>query len=76
MHLPQCSADIYHLPFFVTNGRIHDAVLDHINSANLGWKQRSFPHALATIESSQLVHRFLVVHGAYLPQEARDFNYF
>ncbi len=76
IHPPQCPIGTSHVPFFVTNGRIHDVVLDHINTANLGWTQRNFPHALTTIESSQLVHRFLAVHGAYLPQEAHDFQSF
>ena len=74
VNLPQCPATAQHLPFFVTNGRIDDVVLDYINTANLGWKQRSFLHPLRVIEKSQLVHRFVAAHGAYLPQEASDFQ--
>ncbi len=76
VNLPQCPTGAQHLPFFVTNGRIEDVVLDYINNANLGWRQRRFPHPLAAIEKSQLVHRFVAIHGAYLPQEASDFQLF
>jgi hypothetical protein len=76
VNIPQCPAGAQHIPFFVTNGRIDDTVLDYINTANLGWKQRNFPHPLAAIEKSQLVHRFVTAHGAYLPQEASDFQLF
>src|SRR5216683_2719353 len=44
VHLPQCPPNSRHLPFFVTNGRVDDVVLDYINTANLGWQQRDFPH--------------------------------
>jgi hypothetical protein len=74
VNLPQCPADVPHVPFFVTNGRVDDVVLDYINTANLGWKQRGFVHPLVVIEKSQLVHRFLAIHGTYLPHEASDFQ--
>ncbi len=76
VNLPQCPTTTQHLPFFVTNGRIDDVVPYYINTANLGWKQRNFPHPLTVIEKSQLVHRFVAIHGAYLPQEASDFQLF
>jgi hypothetical protein len=76
VNLPQCPTGAQHLPFFVTNGRIDDVVLDYINTANIGWRQRGFSHALAAIEKSQLVHRFVAAHGAYLPHEASDFQSF
>ena len=76
VNLPQCPASTPHIPFFVTNGRIDDVVLDYINTANLGWKQRNFQHPLRVIEKSLLVHRFLSVHGTFLPQEASDFQLF
>jgi hypothetical protein len=74
--LPQCSSDAWHVPILVTNGRIDDVVLDYINTANRGWSQRDFPNPLEVIEKSQLVHRFVTAHGAYLPQEASDFKLF
>lgn len=74
VNLPQWPKDSKHLPFFVTSGRVDDVVLDYINTANLGWSQRGFQHPLAVIERSQLVHRFVAVHGAFLPQEAKDFQ--
>jgi hypothetical protein len=76
INLPQCQPIPSHAPFFVTNGRVDDVVLDYINTANLGWRQRNFPHPLQVIEKSQLVHRFIAVHGAYLPHEASDFQQF
>jgi hypothetical protein len=76
VNLPQSPTLGSHVPFFVTNGRIDDVVLDYINTANLGWKQRNFQHPLGVIEKSQLVHRFVSVHGAYLPHEASDFQLF
>jgi hypothetical protein len=76
VNVPQCPVGAQHLPFFVTNGRIDDVVLDYINTANLGWKQRGFSHPLAAIEKSQLVYRFVAAHGGYLPHEASDFQLF
>ncbi|MGC1361708.1 MAG: hypothetical protein WA419_10165 [Silvibacterium sp.] len=74
--LPQCPSNSPHTPFFVTNGRVDDVVLDYINAANTGWQGRSFPHPLEVIQKPQLVHRFIAAHGAYLPQEASDFQQF
>jgi len=74
VNLPQCPENSKHLPFFVTSGRVDDVVLDYINTANLGWSQRGFQHPLGVIERSQLVHRFVAVHGAFLPQEVKDFQ--
>ena len=74
VNLPQCPPNSKHMPFFVTSGRVDDVVLDYINAANLGWQQRGFANPLAVIEKSQLVHRFVTVHGAYLPHEAKDFQ--
>ena len=74
INLPQCQPISDHVPFFVTNGRIDDVVLDYINTANLGWQRRSFHHPLHVIEKSQLVHRFIAVHGTFLPHEASDFQ--
>jgi hypothetical protein len=74
--LPSCEGLAAHFPYFVTNGRINDAVFDHINAANIGWQQRHLPHALQTLDRNQLVPRFVAVHGAYLPSEAKDFQKF
>lgn len=74
VNLPQCPSGAKHMPFFVTSGRVDDVVLDHVNTANIGWSQRGFQHPLAVIERSQLVHRFVAAHGAFLPQESKDFQ--
>jgi hypothetical protein len=58
----------------VTNGRVEDAVLDYINTANMGWERRKFPNPLRTIEKSALVRQFTDLHGAFLPKETRDFQ--
>ncbi len=76
VNIPQSPGLMDHVPFFVTNGRIEDVVLAYITTANLGWKDRRFPHSLEVLERSQLVHRFVAVHGAYLPHEAREFQLF
>jgi len=74
INIPQCPAGLSHMSFFVTSGRVDDVVLDYINTGNLGWRERRFLHGLAVIEKSQLVHRFVSVHGTFLPQEAKDFQ--
>ena len=72
--LPAVSSTEWHEPFLVTNGRVEDAVLDHINTANMGWERRKFPNPLRTIEKSALVRQFTELHGAFLPKETRDFQ--
>ena len=74
VNLPQLSVIASHYPFFVTNGRVDDVVLDYINTANLGWKQRGLEHPLKVIEGAQLVSRFMAAHGTFLPKEAKDFK--
>jgi hypothetical protein len=74
--LPSCEGLSEHIPYFVTNGRINDVVFDYINAANIGWQQRKFNHPLRTLDKNQLVPRFVAVHGAYLPSEAKDFQEF
>ena len=76
IHLPAVVSDEWHEPYLVTNGRVEDAVLDHINMANEGWSRRSFPNPLRTIEKSNLVRQFTELHGAFLPKETRDFQAF
>jgi hypothetical protein len=60
IQLPSVTSTEWHEPFLVTNGRIEDTVLDYINTANLGWLRRGFPHPLQTIEKSSLVRQYLV----------------
>ena len=72
--LPAVSSTEWHEPFLVTNGRVEDAVLDYINTANKGWERRKFPNPLRTIEKSALVRQFTELHGAFLPKETRDFQ--
>ena len=74
VNLPQLSRIVPHEPFLVTNGRVDDVVLDYINTANLGWKRRSFEYPLRVIELQQLVSRFVRAHGSFLPREAKDFQ--
>lgn len=74
IEIPSLSNAGWHEPFVVTNGRIDDAVLDYINTANVGWSKRSFPNPLRTIEKSALVRQFTELHGAFLPKETRDFQ--
>jgi hypothetical protein len=76
VNLPQLPDIGSHHPYFVTNGRVDDVVLDYINTANLSWKQRRFDHPLQVIEGSQLVSRFVAAHGSFLPREAKDFKLF
>lgn len=72
--LPAVSSTEWHEPFLVTNGRVEDAVLDYINTANMGWKRRNFPNPLRTIEKSALVRQFTELHGTFLPKETQDFQ--
>jgi hypothetical protein len=72
--LPAVSSTEWHEPFLVTNGRVEDAVLDHINTANMGWERRKFPNPLRTIEKGALVRQFTDLHGTFLPKETRDFQ--
>ena len=74
IQLPSVRSTDWHEPFLVTNGRVEDAVLDYINTANLGWSRRSFPFPLRTIEKSNLVRQFTELHGTFLPKETRDFQ--
>ncbi len=74
VNLPQLPGIGAHEPFFVTNGRVDDVVLDYINTANLGWKLRRFEYPLQVIEQSLLVSRFVAAHGTFLPHEAKDFQ--
>lgn len=74
VNIPQCPPNLKHMPFLVTSGRVDDVVLDYVNTANIGWQQRGFSFPLAVVEKSQLVHRFVNVHGTFLPQEAKDFQ--
>jgi hypothetical protein len=74
VQLPSVKSKEWHEPFLVTNGRVEDAVLDYINTANIGWSRRKFPFPLGTIEKSNLVRQFTELHGTFLPKETRDFQ--
>ena len=64
-----------HRPFFVSNGRINEPVLNAIRVLNEGLRRRRIKK-LTTIDGSALVDRFRAAHGTFLPHEPLDLRNF
>jgi hypothetical protein len=60
----------------VTNGTINDIVRTNIVDRNKGYKSKGYPE-LETISKTELLQRFIKVHGSFLPIEfSAEFNLF
>lgn len=65
----------WHEPVLVTNGDITPPVLDQIRSKNVAFRRRGFPE-LALIVKGELLRRFGVLHGHYLPSDPQELGRF
>jgi hypothetical protein len=63
----------HHRPYFVTNGRIGETVLNRIETANKVWRRHN-PRALQAVQGHELVSRFIKAHGSFLPRETEAFS--
>ena len=79
VELPISSAIVrsrqYHRPYFVTNGRVADTVLNRIETANKVWKRHN-PRPLQAVQGQELLSRFIKAHGSFLPRETEAFSNF
>jgi hypothetical protein len=73
---PSVDASTKHKAYLVTNGTINDIVRTNIVDRNKGYKSREYPE-LETISKTELLQRFIKVHGSFLPTEfSEEFNLF
>jgi hypothetical protein len=79
VELPISSAIVrsrqHHRPYFVTNGRVADTVLNRIETANKVWKRHN-PRPLQAVQGHELLSRFIGAHGSFLPRETEAFSNF
>lgn len=75
INYPSINKDIPHRAVLVTNGRITDPVRRGIDDLNLSYKNRGFSE-LELITGSDLLKRFIGVHGSFLPTDLSDFKIF
>lgn len=59
--------------FLITNGRLTPPARDRLRSFNDANRQRDFP-IVESVESDQLVGRFVEAHGSFLPRDLDDLN--
>jgi hypothetical protein len=64
------------VPYLVTNGELTDPVLEQVRVANVTWQSRGIDKAIHVVQKGELLERFMVSHGAYMPRELRDFRTF
>lgn len=72
---PEIKSRKRHIPLFVTNGNINDAVKNAVRVANKGWTRHG-AKALNIVSGPQLRSRFLKAHGRFLPREPLHFKRF
>ncbi|QLC50079.1 hypothetical protein HWN40_07405 [Methanolobus zinderi] len=72
---PSIDYSVFHKPFLVTNGEISDPVRVNIVDKNRRYEQLNLPK-LEVITVSQLVSKFVDVHGSFLPVQPSDFRVF
>ena len=72
---PSVTTSKHHESILVTNGTVADTVLSAINSANRAWA-RVNAGPLRLVAGSELLDRFVKVHGRFLPRDPKDFRQF
>lgn len=73
---PSIHASTKHKAYLVTNGTINDYVRTNIVDKNQSYKSKGYPE-LETISKTELLQRFIKVHGSFLPIEfSAEFNIF
>lgn len=75
INYPALKKSIKHRAILVTNGIITEPVKRIIDDLNVSYKIRGFSE-LELITVSELLKRFLDVHGSFLPTELTDFKIF
>lgn len=72
---PKIDKKIKHRAILVTNGRITDKVRRDVDDRNLRYRQLGLPE-LEIITGSELLKKFINVHGSFFPTELSDFRLF
>ena len=72
---PSVDKSIKHRCVLVTNGRITDEVRVDVDDRNARFKQLGLPE-LEIVTGSDLLKRFIDVHGSFLPRQPTDFRLF
>ena len=75
INYPKVDKEIKHRSIFVTNGRITDKVRRDVDDRNLRYRQLGLPE-LEIITGSELLKKFIDVHGLFLPTQLSDFRIF
>lgn len=75
INYPSINKDIPHRAVLVTNGRITDKVRRDIDDLNPTYRRRGRLE-LELITGSDLLKRFISVHGSFLPTDPSDFKIF
>ena len=75
INFPKINKKTKHRSIFVTNGRITDKVRRDTDDRNFRYKQLGLPE-LEIITGSELLKKFIDIHGLFLPTELSDFRIF